>query len=68
MDIIALSLITALAIVIIMLILGAYKKASSVLNVEEIKNAIKGVTLTFILFAVVAQKMRPMSILWAYYV
>ena len=52
-NIIALSLITALATVIIMLILRAYKKASSVLNVEEIKNAVKGVTLTFILFAVV---------------
>lgn len=49
-DIISLSLITALATVIIMLILGAYKKASSVLNVEEIKNVIKGISITFALF------------------
>lgn len=54
MDVITLSLITALATVIIMLILGAYKKISSVLNVEEIKNAVKAITLMFILFAVVA--------------
>lgn len=52
MDTIALSLITALTTLIIMLIIGAYKKTSSVLNVEEIKNAVKGVTLMFILFAV----------------
>jgi len=53
-DIIAISLLTAFATVTIMLIIGAYKKASSVLNVEEIKNTIKGVTLTFLLFAVMA--------------
>jgi exopolysaccharide biosynthesis polyprenyl glycosylphosphotransferase len=53
-DIIAISLLIAFATVVIMLMLGAYKKISSVLNAEEIKNAVKGTSITFMLFAVVA--------------
>ena len=61
MDIIALGLITALVTVIIMQIIGAYKKVSSVLNVEEIKNAIKGISIAFALFTmmVVFLKWNP---------
>lgn len=51
-DIINLSLLTAFIAVITMLILGAYKKVSSVLNAEEIKNVVKGISITFMLFAV----------------
>lgn len=53
-NIITLSLIMAFVAVIIMVILRAYKNISSVLNVEEIKNAIKGISITFMLFVVVA--------------
>jgi len=52
-DIITISLLTALVTVIIMAILRAYKKVSSVLNAEEIKNVVKGISITFMLFAVV---------------
>lgn len=51
-DIIILSLLTALVTVNIMIILRAYKKASSVLNAEEIKNAVKGISIVFVLFAI----------------
>jgi len=52
-DIIAISLLTAFVTVIIMVILRAYKRVSSVLNAEEIKNVVKGISITFMLFAVV---------------
>ena len=53
-DIITISLLVAFATVIIMLIIGGYKKVSSILNAEEIKNAVKGASVTFMLFAVIA--------------
>ena len=52
-DIIALSLLIAFVTVIIMSILRAYKKVSSILNAEEIKNAVKCISITFMLFAIV---------------
>ena len=47
------SSIVAAVSVLILAILGSYKEESSVLNVEETKNVIKGVTLSFMLFSVI---------------
>ena len=50
--IITMSLMASLATVIVLLIFGAYKKESSLLNVEEIKNVVKGISFSYLLFAV----------------
>ena len=50
--VIPISLMASLATVIVLLIFGAYKKESSLLNVEEIKNVVKGISFSYLLFAV----------------
>ena len=50
--IIPMSLMASLAAVIILFIFGAYKRESSLLNVEEIKNVVKGISFSYLLFAV----------------
>ena len=52
-DIIPTSLISGLAIVLILKIFGAYKQESSVLNAAEIRDVIKGITVAFVLFSVI---------------
>jgi len=52
-DIIIISLIASFFTVLILIAFGAYKKESGVLNVEEIKNVIKGLTFTFMLSTVI---------------
>ena len=47
------SLLFALLTVFIMQIFGVYKNESSLLNMEEIKNVIKGISLSFLLFGVI---------------
>jgi exopolysaccharide biosynthesis polyprenyl glycosylphosphotransferase len=47
------SLIASLFTVIILQIVGAYKRESSLLNVEEIKNVVKGISFSFLLFMLV---------------
>ena len=49
--IISVSLLASFATVIILLIFGAYKRESSLLNMEEVKNVVKGISLSFLLFA-----------------
>lgn len=49
--IISFSLMASLATVIILFIFGAYKRESSLLNMEEIKNVVKGVSFSFLIFA-----------------
>ncbi len=51
--IIPLSLSASLAVVIILLNFGAYKKESSLLNVEEIKNVVKGISFSFLIFMLI---------------
>jgi len=53
LHIIPISLMASLAALIILLIFGAYKRESSLLNVEEIKNVVKGISFSYLLFAVV---------------
>ena len=48
-DVILASFLVGFAAVVIMHGFGAYKQESSVLNVEEIKNVIKGITTTFVI-------------------
>jgi FlaA1/EpsC-like NDP-sugar epimerase len=50
--IIPISLMASLAVVIVLFIFGAYKRESSLLNVEEIKNVVKGISFSYLLFAV----------------
>lgn len=57
-DIIPLSMLAAFATMLVLQIFRAYKKESSVLNVEEIKNVVKGITLTFLLIALVTVFMK----------
>jgi len=52
-EIVPVSLLIAFITVLILHSFGTYKKESSVLNVEEIKNVIKGTTTTFILSAII---------------
>jgi len=52
-DIIGVSLLAACISLLILLGFGAYRKESSVLNVEEMRNVIKGLTVSFLLFAVI---------------
>ena len=52
-QIIPISLIFASITVVIMEVLRVYKNESSLLNMEEIKNVIKGISLSFLLFGVV---------------
>ena len=47
------SSVASLFIVIILQIVGAYKRESSLLNVEEIKNVVKGISFSFLLFMLV---------------
>jgi len=52
-QIIPISLIFASITVVIMQVFKVYKYESSLLNMEEIKNVIKGISLSFLLFGVV---------------
>jgi len=47
------SSVASLFIVIVLQIVGAYKRESSLLNVEEIKNVVKGISFSFLLFMLV---------------
>ena len=47
------SMVFASITVIIMQIFGVYKNESSLLNMEEIKNVIKGISLSFLLLGVI---------------
>ena len=51
--IIPVSVVFALITVVIMQIFGVYKNESSLLNMEEIKNVIKGISLSFLLLGVI---------------
>ena len=51
--IIPVSLVFASITVVIMHIFGVYKNQSSLLNAEEIKNVIKGISLSFLLLGVI---------------
>ena len=51
-DVILIGLFASFIAVMLLLGFGAYKKESSILNVEEIKNVVKGVTVTFMVFTV----------------
>lgn len=52
-QIIPVSLLAGLVTVIILVNFGAYKRESSLLNMEEIKNVVKGISFSFLLFAVI---------------
>jgi len=52
-DIISTTLTATLSGILILYLFGSYKKESSVLNVEEIKNVIQGFTITFVLFVAI---------------
>jgi exopolysaccharide biosynthesis polyprenyl glycosylphosphotransferase len=52
-QIIPTSLLFALFTVFVMQIFGVYKNESSLLNMEEIKNVIKGISLSFLLLGVI---------------
>lgn len=52
-EIFIVSLFASFITVMVLLGFGGYKRKSSVLNVEEIKNVIEGLTITFMLFAVI---------------
>ena len=51
--IIPVSVVFALITVVIMQIFGVYKNESSLLNMEEIKNVIKGISLSFLLLGII---------------
>jgi len=51
--IIPVSLTASIAAVIILLGFGVYKKESSLLNVEEIKNVVKGISLSYLIFMLI---------------
>ena len=51
--IIPVSVLFALITVVVMQIFGVYKNESSLLNMEEIKNVIKGISLSFLLLGVI---------------
>lgn len=51
--IIPLSLLAAALTVLFMMAFGTYKKESSLLNVEEIKNVTKGITFSFFTFGII---------------
>ena len=52
-DIISMTLTATLSAIFILYLFGAYKNESSVLNVEEIKNVIRGFTAAFIIFVII---------------
>ena len=52
-DVISATLTGTLSAILVLYLFGSYKKESSVLNVEEIKNVIQGFTITFVLFVVI---------------
>jgi lipopolysaccharide/colanic/teichoic acid biosynthesis glycosyltransferase len=52
-QIVPMSLIFALFTVFVMQIFGVYKNESSLLNMEQIKNVIKGISLSFLLLGVI---------------
>ena len=52
-QIVPISLLFALFTVFIMQVFGVYKNESSLLNMEEIKNVIKGISLSFLLLGVI---------------
>lgn len=51
--IIPLSLLAAVLTILFMMAFGTYKKESSLLNVEEIKNVTKGITFSFFTFGII---------------
>lgn len=53
LHIIPISLMASLVAIVVLLIFGAYKRESSLLNVEEIKNVVKGISFSYLLLAVV---------------
>ena len=53
LGIIPLSLLVSLVVVFILFLSGAYKSESSLLNMKEIKSVFKGISLSFLLFAVI---------------
>lgn len=53
LDIFSVSLLSSLVIVILLFNFGAYKKESSLLNVEEIKNVVKGISFGFLVLMVI---------------
>jgi exopolysaccharide biosynthesis polyprenyl glycosylphosphotransferase len=52
-QVVPISLLFALFAVFVMQIFGVYKNESSLLNMEEIKNVIKGISLSFLLLGVI---------------
>jgi exopolysaccharide biosynthesis polyprenyl glycosylphosphotransferase len=52
-DIISVTLTVTLSAILILYLFGSYKKESSVLNAEEIKNVIQGFTVAFVFFVVI---------------
>ncbi len=52
-DIIPLSFLASLLTIIILLIFDAYKRESSILNMEEIESVVKGLTLSFLLITLI---------------
>jgi len=53
MDIVPLSFLASLLTVIVLLVFGAYKRESSILNVEEIKSVFMGLTSSFLLITLI---------------
>ena len=53
LEIIPLSLLLSLFTIFILFVFGAYKKDSSILNVEEIKSIFKGINFSFLLLTVI---------------
>ena len=53
LHIIPVSLTCGLITLTILTVFGAYKKESSLLNVEEIKNVVKGVSFSFLIFMLI---------------
>ena len=52
-EIVSVSLILALITVIVLHIFGTYRQESSVMNVAEIRDVIKGVTTAFVIFTII---------------
>lgn len=57
-DVFYLCILTGLGSVLILILLGTYEKESGILNVEEVKYTIKGMTLSFFCFAMIMVLMR----------
>jgi exopolysaccharide biosynthesis polyprenyl glycosylphosphotransferase len=57
-DFFVLTLLLASACVLSLLVFGAYKKESGILNVEEVRSVFKGITASFLMFAVMIVFLR----------